>query len=189
MVQLTSMKTLSSFLLFLLIPLGAYGEPESAISRLNPNLVPVYESLTKEGQPTGLVGKRLDLTLTLRHASDRYLLFNDTQIVVDKETRYYLIKWKFKPGDVESLLGKSNVKCKVSGRIVEVIKGPKTPRMPYIVVELISVELQLSSMTEMPADSASRAIPRRPAPEDIVAFSADEVPYGTHFKNFLPQWS
>jgi hypothetical protein len=135
------MKTSSPILVVLLVSLTAYGEGGSAVSELNADLVPIYESLMKEGRPTNLIGKRLDLTLTLKYASDRHLLFTDTQVVVDKDTKYYLIKWKFRPDDVQALLGKSSVRCKVNGRIVEVIKGPTSPGMPYIVVELMSVEL------------------------------------------------
>jgi hypothetical protein len=134
------MKTSSPILVVLLVSLTAYGEGGSAVSELNADLVPIYESLMKEGRPTNLIGKRLDLTLTLKYASDRHLLFTDTQVVIDKDTKYYLVKWKFKPDDVKALLGKSNVRCKVNGRIVEVIKGPTSPGMPYIVVELMSVE-------------------------------------------------
>ena len=124
-----------------MVSVAAYGGPGSAMSELNADLVPIYESLTKEERPTNLVGKRLKLTLNLKYASDRHLLFTDTQVVIDKHTKYYLIKWKFSPDDVKALVGKSNVRCKVNGRIVEVIKGPTSPGMPYIVVELISVEL------------------------------------------------
>jgi hypothetical protein len=135
------MKTPGPILIVLLVSLAAYGAPGPAISELNADLVPIYESLMKEGRPTNLIGKRLNLTLTLKYASDRHLLFTDTQVVVDKDTKYYLVKWKFRPDDVQPLLGKSNVRCKVNGRIVEVIKGPTSPGMPYIVVELMSVEL------------------------------------------------
>ncbi len=135
------MKTLSLILAFLLISVAAHGEYESAISELNADLVPIYESLMAEGQPTNLVGKYLKLTLDLKYSSDRHLLFTDTQIIVDKNTKYYLIKWQFRPNDVKVLFGKSNVRCKVNGRIVEVIKGASTPHMPYVVVELVSVEL------------------------------------------------
>lgn len=136
------MKALGAILVFMLLAVPAYGGNESATSRLNADLVPIYEGLTAPGPATNLVGKRLDLTLKLRHASDRYLLFADTQIVVDKETRYYLIKWKFRPENVEALLGKSDVTCRVKGRIVEVVKGPTSPRMPYLIAELLSAELQ-----------------------------------------------
>jgi hypothetical protein len=134
-------KTSSPILIVLLVSLSAYGGSGPAISELNADLVPIYESLMKEERPTNLVGKRLNLTLTLKYASDRHLLFTDTQVVVDKDTKYYLIKWKFRRDDVQLLLGKSNVRCKVNGRIVEVIKGPTSPGMPYIVVKLMSVEL------------------------------------------------
>jgi len=117
------MKTLTLVLTFLLISVAAHGEYESAISELNADLVSIYESLMAEGQPTNLVGKSLKLTLNLKYSSDRHLLFTDTQIIIDKNTRYYLVKWKFRPNDVKALFGKSNVKCKVNGRIVEVIKG------------------------------------------------------------------
>lgn len=135
------MKISSPILIVLLVSLAAYGGSGSATSELNADLVPIYESLMKEERPTNLIGRRLNLTLTLKYASDRHLLFADTQVVVDKDTKYYLIKWKFRRDDVQALLGKSNVRCKVNGRIVEVIKGPTSPGMPYIVVELMSVEL------------------------------------------------
>jgi hypothetical protein len=72
----------------LLVSLAAYGGPGSAISQLNADLVPIYEILMKEERPTNLVGKRLNLTLNLKYASDRHLLFTDTQVVIDKDTKY-----------------------------------------------------------------------------------------------------
>lgn len=128
-------------LLFLLISVKVFAAYESAVSRLNSDLVPIYESLVTEGQGSKLVGKQLDLNLTLKHASDRFLLFTDTQIVLDKNTKYYLIKWEYEPNDITELVGKTDVVCKVKGRIVEVVSGAKASRMPYIIVELISVEL------------------------------------------------
>ncbi len=135
------MQILSFILAFFLIGVEVYAGSEPAGSELNPDLVPIYESLVAEGSSTELVGKRLELTLKLRHASDRYLLFTDTQVVVNKESKYYLIKWKFKPDQVKEILGKSNIVCRVKGRIVEVVKGATSPGMPYVIAELISVEL------------------------------------------------
>ncbi len=138
--QKIPMKAQIFFLTFLLIPLAVHGGNESAVSELNSDLVPIYESLIADGQSTELVGKLLELTLHLTYSSERHLLFSDTQIVVDPETKYYLIKWKFGQNDIKAILGKSNVKCKVKGRIIEVIKGATSPGMPYVVAELISVE-------------------------------------------------
>lgn len=139
--QITEMKPLSLILSLLLISMVAQGESESAISELNADLVPIYKRLMADGQPVELVGKRLTLTLNLKYSSERQLLFTDTRVIVDRDTKYYLIKWSFKPSDTKALLGKSDISCKVDGRIVEVIKGAASPRMPYIVVELESVEL------------------------------------------------
>ena len=42
---------------------------------------------------------------------------------------------------MNTILGKSNVQCNVKARIVEVIKGATSPGMPYIVADIISIEL------------------------------------------------
>ncbi len=139
--QLAEMKILGPILIFLSISAAVYGEYESATSKLNANLIPLYEKLMTEGQPMDLVGQRLELSLNLKHSSDRLLLFTDTQVAIDRDTKYYLIKWKFKPNDVKAILGKSDVRCKVNGIIVEVIKGAISPGMPYVIVELESVAL------------------------------------------------
>lgn len=128
-------------LLFLSTFVKALAAPESAVSRLNPDLVPIYESLVTEGEGSKLVGKQLELSLSLKHASDRFLLFTDTQVVLDQNTKYYLIKWEYELNDIRELLGKTDVICKVKGRIVEVVSGERTSRMPYIIVKLVSVEL------------------------------------------------
>ena len=134
------MKTLSSILILLLISVAANGEYESATAELNAGLLPIYEILMTEDQPVNLVGRRIALSLNLKHSSDRLLLFTDTRVAVDKDTKYYLIKWKFTLDDVKDLLGKSNVRCNVEGRIVEVFGGARSPGMPYVVVELESIE-------------------------------------------------
>jgi len=135
------MKALIFQLIFFLLPLTAHSGNTLASSNLNADLIPIYESLLTEGQPTELVGKLLELNLKLKFSSEAYLLFTDTQIIVDKDTKYYFIKWKFNPNDIKAIVGKSNVKCKVKARIIEVIKGATSPGMPYIVAELINVEL------------------------------------------------
>ena len=103
---------------------------------LNADLVPIYEHLLADGQPTKLIWKIVDLTLKLKFSSDKHLLFSDTQIMVDKNTKYYLIKWKYNPTDFKTIIGKSNIECRVKAKIIEVVKGATSPNMPYIVAEL-----------------------------------------------------
>jgi hypothetical protein len=134
------MKTLILLFNFLFAFLLVHAGDLPAISELDSGLLPVYESLLAEGDSAELIGKNLELSLDLKLSSDKYLLFSDTQVVVDDKTRYYLIKWQFKPDVVREILGKSDIDCKVSGRIIEVKKGATTPGMPYVVVELVGVE-------------------------------------------------
>lgn len=125
----------------LLIAASVAAGDDPAVSRLDPELVPLYRQLLAEAQRSELVGRQLTLKLDLKHASERLLLFSDTQIVVDSDTRYYLIRWQYDPEDVSALIGKTGIACRVSGRIVQVVANEISPRMPYLVVELQSVSL------------------------------------------------
>ena len=120
---------------------ATYGGSVTAIQNLHHDLIHIYEKLNSDKQSQELVGTPLSLTLELKQSSEKKLLFHDTQVIIDEETKYYLIKWKFNPNDIEPIIGKANVTCRVKGRIIEVVKGPTNPGMPYVVVELISVEL------------------------------------------------
>lgn len=123
------------------MPVATYGGSLSATQDLHPDLIPIYEKLNSDTQSQQLVDTPLNLTLKLKHSSEKYLLFHDTRIIIDEKTKYYLIKWKFNPQDIQPIIGKANVNCRVKGRIIDVVKGPTTPDMPYVVVKLLSVEL------------------------------------------------
>ena len=135
------MKSKLLLLILFFIPVATYGGSVAATQDLHPDLVPIYEKLISDKPSQQLVGTPLDLTLKLKHSSEKYLLFHDTRIIVDEVTKYYLIKWKFNANDIEAIIGKADVACRVNGRITEVVKGPTTPGMPYIVVELLNVEI------------------------------------------------
>ena len=137
-----TMKYHFRWLTFILFASIVHADDEIAIAGLHPGLVPIYESLIADGSSTALIGKSLELTFKLKFASEKYLLFWDTQITVDNQTKYYLIKWKFDPGDIEGILGMSNVECTIQGKIIEVVKGSTSPNMPYVIVEVESVELK-----------------------------------------------
>jgi hypothetical protein len=135
------MKTKILLFILFFISVATYGGSLTATQNLHPDLIHIYEKLNSDKQSQELVGTPLSLSLELKHSSEKYLLFHDTQVIIDEVTKYYLIKWKFDPNDIEPIIGKANVTCRVKGKIIEVVKGPTTPGMPYVVVELISVEL------------------------------------------------
>lgn len=113
---------------------------DSATSRLNPELVPLYRQLMSP-RHADLTGRQLTLQLRLKYASEHFLLFTDTQVVIDDNTSYYLVKWLYEAEDIAGLIGKSDIVCRISGEIVEVIINANPPRMPYLVVKLQSVSL------------------------------------------------
>lgn len=135
------MKSKIPLLILFLMPVTTDGSSFSATQDLHPDLIPVYEKLNSDKHSPQLIDTPLNLTLKLKHASEKYLLFHGTQIIIDEKTKYYLIKWKFSPRDIAPFVGKANVMCRVKGRIIEVVKGPTTPGMPYVVVELLNVDL------------------------------------------------
>jgi len=136
-----TMKLKLLLLILFFVPVATCGGSVAATQELHPDLIPIYEKLISDTPCQQLVGTPLDLTLKLKHASEKYLLFHDTRIIVDEATKYYLVQWKFNAHALEAIIGKADVACRVKGRITEVVKGSTTPGMPYIVVELSSVEL------------------------------------------------
>lgn len=125
----------------LTVPCLVNAEQYPSLVELNDDLVPIYERLIKSDDPNELIGERLELTLSLRHASEERLLFNDTRIIIDEKTKYYFVMWKFAPKKVAEVTGKSDIQCRIEGRIVAVVVGNISPGMPYIVVEVENVEL------------------------------------------------
>ena len=134
------MKRIIVLLVCLVMPFLVSADQYPSLVELDDGLVPIYERLIKSNDPNELVGERLELTLSLRHASDKRLLFNDTRIIIDEKTKYYFVMWRFDPKKVVEIIDKSDIKCKIEGRIVEVVKGGISPGMPYIIVEIDSVQ-------------------------------------------------
>ena len=135
------MRIILAVLVVISIYAKAHATDEPTVSKLNSELIPIYEQLMTKGENASLIGQYVEAKLHLRHASERFLLFTDTQVVLDNGTNYYLIKWRFEPDDISDFIGKSDVICKVSGRVVEVVSGAKASGMPYVVVELLQLEL------------------------------------------------
>jgi hypothetical protein len=114
-------------------------DPRTAL--LDDQLKPLYRDVTSGRPKSEIVGRKLDLTLDLRYCSEQSLLFNDTRIVIDEETKYYFVDWSFEPAALEPILGMRDIQCRVEGTIVDVLDGEVTAGMPYVVATLESVSL------------------------------------------------
>lgn len=119
---------------------GAESVPATAL--LDDALRPLYREVSTGVPDEQLVGRNLDLLLDLRFCSENNLLFSDTRIIVGENTKYYFIKWIFKPSVVAPILGKRDGQCEVKGTVVEVRRGVTTSGMPHVVAELERVALQ-----------------------------------------------
>lgn len=128
-------------LLCLLFPCMINAEQYPSLIELDEGLVPLYEHLMEADDPSGLVGTDVALTLNLRHASEKRVLFNDTRIIIDEKTKYYFVMWKFDPEQVANIIGKLDIECKIEGRVVDVVKGSISPGMPHLIVEIDSVQV------------------------------------------------
>jgi hypothetical protein len=121
-------------------------DPRTAL--LDDQLKPLYRDVISGLPKTEIVGQKLDLTLDLRYCSEQSLLFNDTRVVIDEDTKYYFVEWQLNPGVLEPILGKRDAQCRVEGTIVEVRGGEVTSGMPYVVATLDSISL-------LPSDASS----------------------------------
>jgi hypothetical protein len=117
-------------------------DSDSATALLNAALKPIYHEVADGRAEKDIVGRKLDLTLNLKFCSEKLLLFGDTCVVVDENTKYYFIKWKVKPEVLQAIIGRRNVQCNAKGTIVEVRRGEITPGMPYVIAELESITIQ-----------------------------------------------
>lgn len=114
---------------------------------LNKSPLPLYESVVAGKPEAEIVGRTLDLSLTLRFSSEKHIRFEDTWIIVDRATTYEFIKWEFDPAVTAATVGKTGVKCSVTGKVERVERGATTPGMPYLIARLESIVVQPTTQT------------------------------------------
>ena len=111
-----------------------FAETKNDISALNPKLQELYKQLKsnklkKDGEYT--------ITLRLKFANEKAILFQDGYVKVDKTTKYSFLKFKRTYTLPEGL--EKGQKVNVNFKILEIRKSETTPGMPYLFVELIRI--------------------------------------------------
>ncbi|MEI6564689.1 MAG: hypothetical protein WCO42_10340 [bacterium] len=138
-------KALLVTMAFLNVALASFGKTNetspSATALLNKELVPLYQDLVSGVAETNIVGRTLDLSLKLKVCYGEFLLFHDAQVVVDNTTKYHLIKWKYSKEDINAIKGRTNIKCHIKGRIIEVCRGNSTP-YPYVKASIERIDAE-----------------------------------------------
>ena len=129
------MKHFIAFLFLITSALRA-ATPSEPFSR---DLMPVFSALSGGAVASTITGKEALVNLTIKHASAERIIFSDAYLAVDKETKYQIGKWRFKPGVIESVIGAEGAKCKVRLLITEV--NLNDPKIPFVEAEILAINL------------------------------------------------
>mgnify|MGYP006902134716 CR=1 FL=1 len=87
-----------------------------------------------------LEGKEFEIDLTIKHATEKFLVFSDAYLRIDEETRYQIGKWIFTAEQTQALDGKRGSVCRVRFEVEEVRTESPYADMPHILAEIISLE-------------------------------------------------
>ncbi len=105
----------------------------------NIELMEIYNSLIGDDESQELIGKEYTVSLSIRFASKKYLLFNDTYIRTSDTESYQIAKWEFSPSVVKNIIGKSNIKYNVTFKILNARKSQPYKGMPHIIAEILKI--------------------------------------------------
>ena len=126
------MKTLPLLLIALSIPLDA-AVPTAEIA---PELRPLFDTLVTDEAPS-LVGKEFTIPLRLKHVSEKFLVFSNAYIELDRETKYQIGKWKFDSSVIAPYYGKKNIIVLITFRIDQIQKEDR--KMPFFEASILSI--------------------------------------------------
>ncbi len=125
---------------------------------LAPPLREIYTQITSPEHGEELVGKTIETTLTLKYASEKFLIFSDAYVSNDKTSgtltvtkggqtavpnvtsSYQIAKWQFAPDLVTPYANYRDQRFDVKFRILEVRTEPPYSDMPHILAEVISMQ-------------------------------------------------
>ncbi|MBM3871867.1 MAG: hypothetical protein FJ392_13065 [Verrucomicrobia bacterium] len=124
--------TILTILGALVMPLAA----ATPTAEFAPELRPLFETLISE-RSLSLVGKEYTVPLRIKHASEKFLVFSNSQIQLDPDTKYEIGKWRFDTSITSPYHGKKNVVVFVKFRIDQIHK--EDPKMPFFEATILSI--------------------------------------------------
>ena len=129
------MKHLALVILYALSVSGMYAA--TATKDLDPKLLMMFEQFQSE--KSKLENKEFEIDLTVKVASDRFLIFSDAYLQVDEETKYQIGKWIFTPEQTTNLGLKRGSDCRVRFKIEKVMNEPPYSDMPHFSAHILSI--------------------------------------------------
>ncbi len=106
---------------------------------MNSELMPIYEALVGS-ENERIINKEFTVTLVLKHASDRHIIFSDAYVKVSENEKYQIAKWEFSPEITKKISGKSGIKCKVTFVVSKINVGVPYKNIPHIVAKIMGIQ-------------------------------------------------
>jgi len=131
------MKHLALIILSICCACGLYAA--EATKNLDPVLLKIFEQIKSEPQGSKLKGKEFETDLTIKIATDTFLVFSDAYLQVDAETKYQIGKWIFTPEQMNALNAKRGSVCHVKFKIEQVLVEAPYSDMPHFTAHIQSI--------------------------------------------------
>jgi len=128
------------FSIYLLLLCGYCLTSGAPTKELDPQLLEIYELMQSNDGKKELKDEEFEVDLTIKHATEKFLVFSDAYLQADEETKYQIGKWIFTPQQTKGLEGKRGMVCRVRF-LVEEVRTELYPDMPHILAKIISLEL------------------------------------------------
>jgi hypothetical protein len=92
-----------------------------------------------EAEASELEGKEFEANLTVKVATEKFLIFSDAYLQADEETKYQIGKWVFDPEQIAELKAQRGDVVTVKLKIKEIrIEAPYAD-MPHFVATITSI--------------------------------------------------
>lgn len=111
----------------------------SATKNLDPTLHIIFEQMQIDAKASNLEGKVFEANLTVKVATERFLIFSDAYLQADEETTYQIGKWMFPPDQVAELKLKRGNVLTVKFRIEAIRSKSQYADMPHFTATIISM--------------------------------------------------
>ena len=115
------------------------GSAVSLAEEMDPKLSEIYTLLISAGDSKKLIDQEHTVELSLKFASEKYLIFHDAYVRLNELERYQIAKWEFSPEVTRGIADKAGVACEVTFMIREVKKTGADKNMPHVVAAVSKV--------------------------------------------------
>lgn len=113
----------------------------TATEELDPQLLHIFEQMRIEAKAAELEEKEFEANLTVKVATEKFLIFSDAYLQADEETKYQIGKWKFDPEQIAELNAKRGDVVTVKLKIEEIRTQVPYADMPHFIATILSIAL------------------------------------------------